>query len=465
MSSRPNDDLFQNSTMSFGEHLEELRGALFRSVIGIAIGFLLGLLMARHVVRMIETPLKNGLRAHYAALSVEKLEAGEYGDTGPEQWSLLTEERLVPQRITVDADSFRAELHRIFPDVIPQAPSVELPFTLDSLPLKSSNGLLKTWHSASQARRDSYLKELWNQLPADTQSQLAGRVDLETEFESTQQVLLQSLNDLAKTSPPTTALPYLQRLFPDESHGNYFRGQLTAAEETASDASLNLNRQLMQAGFRGFLKAPTPETLELTTWQPIDVDVQALSVHEPFMVFIKAAVILGLIFSSPWVFYQIWMFVAAGLYPQERNLVYKFMPISFGLFIAGAALAFFFVFEPVLDFLFQFNRMLHINAEPRITDWLSFVLILPLGFGVSFQLPLVMVLLERIGIFTIENYVTNWRIAVLVIFVLSMFLTPADPISMLLMAVPLTGLYFGGIWLCRSIGTAPRSPIGAGYDP
>ena len=76
-----------------------------------------------------------------------------------------------------------------------------------------------------------------------------------------------------------------------------------------------------------------------------------------------------------------------------------------------------------------------------------------------------MVLLERIGIFTIDNYLKNWRIAVLVIFFISMLLTPADPISMLLMAIPLTGLYFGGILLCRRLHAQPRSPVGAGYDP
>jgi sec-independent protein translocase protein TatC len=72
-----------------------------------------------------------------------------------------------------------------------------------------------------------------------------------------------------------------------------------------------------------------------------------------------------------------------------------------------------------------------------------------LGFGISFQLPLVMLFLERIGIFTVRSYVTRWRVSVLVIFVLSMVCTPGDPYSMLLMACTLTVLYFGGILLCR----------------
>ncbi len=272
------------------------------------------------------------------------------------------------------------------------------------------------------------------------------------------------LDQLTRSFDPQEAKPFLEQLFPEKPYREYFAQQLKN-QHLSSSAGNNLTRQFMLAAFRNQLQEPRPETVELTTWQAVDVDVQALSVHEPFMIFIKAALVLGLVISSPWVFYQIWLFVAAGLYPQEKNLVYRFMPISLGLFLAGSSLAFFFVFEPVLDFLFQFNRMLNINAEPRITDWMSFVLILPLGFGISFQLPLVMVLLERIGVFTVENYLTNWRIAVLIIFVLSMFLTPADPMSMLLMAIPLTGLYFGGIWLCQNVKATPRSPVGAGYDP
>ncbi|MFH1924413.1 MAG: twin-arginine translocase subunit TatC, partial [Planctomycetota bacterium] len=82
------------------------------------------------------------------------------------------------------------------------------------------------------------------------------------------------------------------------------------------------------------------------------------------------------------------------------------------------------------------------------------VLILPLGFGIAFQLPLVMLFLQRIGVFDVETYLSKWRIAILVIAVLSMLLTPADPGSMMMMAIPLTVLYFGGILLCHFM---PRS--------
>jgi sec-independent protein translocase protein TatC len=104
-----------------------------------------------------------------------------------------------------------------------------------------------------------------------------------------------------------------------------------------------------------------------------------------------------------------------------------------------------------------------IDPDPRISDWLTFVLILPLGFGIGFQLPLVMLFLERIGIFNVAAYVKHWRISVLVICVLSMILTPSDPYSMILMAVPLVCLYFLGIAMCRMMARR-TTPFGERID-
>ena len=78
--------------------------------------------------------------------------------------------------------------------------------------------------------------------------------------------------------------------------------------------------------------------------------------------------------ASPYVFYQIWTFVAAGLYPHEKNYVFLYLPISILLFVGGASLAFLFVFDPVLDFLFLFNKGMNADFDPRIGEWLGFVL-------------------------------------------------------------------------------------------
>jgi sec-independent protein translocase protein TatC len=103
----------------------------------------------------------------------------------------------------------------------------------------------------------------------------------------------------------------------------------------------------------------------------------------------------------------------------------------------------------VLDYLLAFNEWLGLDPDPRISEWMSFVLVLPVGFGLGFQLPLVMLFLARIGIFDAAAYASQWRMAVLVICVVSALLTPADPYSMLFLAAPLCLLYFGGVAICR----------------
>ena len=166
------------------------------------------------------------------------------------------------------------------------------------------------------------------------------------------------------------------------------------------------------------------------------------------MIWMKSGIFTGLVIASPWVFFQIWAFIAAGLYPTEQRYIYFFLPVSLILFFSGVCLAFFFVFQPVLDFLFSFNARMGISPQPRINDWLSFVMFLPLGFGIAFQLPLVMLFVNRIELVTIETFTGNWRVAVVAIFALAMLLTPADPVSMVMLAVPLTLLYFLGVFLC-----------------
>jgi sec-independent protein translocase protein TatC len=236
--------------------------------------------------------------------------------------------------------------------------------------------------------------------------------------------------------------------------------------ELSENDSRRFNRLLLTAAFPGYVGPPRVRLVDLPFWTPIDIKVQSLGAQEAFMIWMKAAFIVGLVISAPWVFLKIWQFVAAGLYPHEKHYIYLYLPVSLLLFFGGAALAFFFVFQPVLSFLFSFNKSMNIDPDPRISEWLSFVLFLPLGFGISFQLPLVMLFLQRIGIFTVEMYIAKWRIAILAIFVISMVLTPADPISMMLMACPLSVLYFGGLAMCKWMprGRNPYSDLQT-YEP
>ena len=182
-------------------------------------------------------------------------------------------------------------------------------------------------------------------------------------------------------------------------------------------------------------------------------------VEEAFMTYIKVSMVSGFVLASPWVFFQLWLFVAAGLFPHERKHVYTYLPMSLGLFFVGALFCFYFVFPIVLDFLISFNSWIGVELQPRLSDYISFVLMLPVMFGISFPLPMVMLFLERIGMITVQAYIENWRMAVLVIAIASMLLTPSDPQSMLLMMFPLVFLYIAGIQLCRFQSKATADPL------
>ncbi len=123
----------------------------------------------------------------------------------------------------------------------------------------------------------------------------------------------------------------------------------------------------------------------------------SLTVTEPVTVYFKVSAYCGLVLASPWIAYQLWMFVAAGLYPHEKRLVHVNLPLSIGLFLGGVALCEFVVLPAGVDYLMSFNDWLGYEPELRLSDWLGFALLMPLVFGLAFQTPLVMVFLERIG--------------------------------------------------------------------
>jgi sec-independent protein translocase protein TatC len=180
----------------------------------------------------------------------------------------------------------------------------------------------------------------------------------------------------------------------------------------------------------------------------IDQSLISLGPLETITVYFLVCLVTGLVLVSPWVFYQGWAFVAAGLYRHERHYVKKYLPISLGLFLTGVFLCFGLVLPLTLGFLLEFNVWLGVAATYRLSEWMSFATILPLVFGIAFQTPLVMLFLERVGILTIDDFKAKRKISILVITIAAAILTPGqDPISMTLLAVPMILLYELGILL------------------
>ena len=363
------EDYFKDTTMTFGEHLEELRACLVKAVFGLVIGVAIGLFFGRWIVGVIEHPLEAALSRYYEDVAVTKYK--EFLEVqkkigAPMPYTEKQVERLVRKKHLI------YDVHQVDVDQF----------------------------------RNALSGPVAGELPGEA---TAGGVE---------------------SAPTATNQDTRQPTEQDAS------ADKSSSGEPASDEEV-----------------PDPKFVTIFLWHAIADDPRispkVFSATEGFMIWFKAAFVFGIVLSSPWIFWQIWSFVAAGLYPHEKKYVHLFLPCSLGLFFLGAATAYLFVFEPVLKFLFDYSGWLGFDIDPRISEWMSFVIFLPLGFGISFQLPLVMLFLERIGIFNTQAYLGHWRIAILVIFILSAVLTPADPYSIFFMAVPLTLLYFGGIFLCR----------------
>ncbi len=345
-------DLFDDTSMSFGDHLEELRYYMIRALAGLFVVCIITLSFGNYMVAIVRSPIDKALMRH--GLLEHKVD-----DVGTESFFERFE---------------------------------------------------KWWNQPTEDEQEKQKNEMHARLNGE-------RVEVEISTEDLLAALHQAIPDQ----------------FPGPPRKRVEKGT-TDADEPAESVRLSLRAPEFSI-FRDVVKNIN---------RPVTLNVQ-----EAFMTFVKVSVVSGLIFSSPWLFYNAWMFVAVGLYPHERKFVYVYGTMSLVLFLVGAIFCFYLVFPFVLDFLLAFNTWLGVQPQIRLSEWVSFAVFLPMMFGVSFQLPLVMVFLNRLGVFSEDVYRENRRIAILVISALSMLLTPSDPSSMLLMMFPLIFLYEFGIWLCK----------------
>jgi sec-independent protein translocase protein TatC len=209
------------------------------------------------------------------------------------------------------------------------------------------------------------------------------------------------------------------------------------------------------------VQAPLDQTIALVSGAG-NMDrsaVISLAPLETITILFLVCTITGLVITSPWVFYQIWAFVAAGLYRHERHYVLKFLPVSLGLFLAGVFLCFFGVLPVTLRFLLEINVWLNIEPTLRLSEWMGFATILPLVFGICFQTPLVMLFLERVGILQAEDFRKKRKFAILIMVVVAALVTPGpDVFSQCMLAVPMIALYELGILLMGRGKSKARPP-------
>lgn len=182
-----------------------------------------------------------------------------------------------------------------------------------------------------------------------------------------------------------------------------------------------------------------------------------------FFVPMKVTMMVALVIALPIVLYQIWAFVAPGLYQHEKKLILPLVGSSYTLFLAGMAFAYFLVFPTIFRVMAHYNAPLGAEMSTDIDNYLSFALTTFLAFGVTFEVPIVVMLLVRMGFLTIKKLKEIRPYVIVGAFVVSAVVTPPDVFSQLMLAVPLIVLYEAGIIAAR-LFIKPR-PAAGDADP
>lgn len=184
----------------------------------------------------------------------------------------------------------------------------------------------------------------------------------------------------------------------------------------------------------------------------------ATSVISPFLVPVKITLMAAFLIALPVVLYQVWAFVAPGLYTHEKKLVLPLVISSTLLFFLGVAFCYFFVFGKVFTFIQGFAPK-SVSAMPDIEAYLSFVLTMFIAFGAAFEVPVVVVVLARMGLVTIEKLKAFRAYFVVLAFIVAAVLTPPDVVSQLALAIPMVLLYEVGILAAQVFNKHTQAPV------
>ena len=208
-----------------------------------------------------------------------------------------------------------------------------------------------------------------------------------------------------------------------------------------------------------FLAAPLLHAL------PEGTKMIATGVITPFMVPMKVTALVAFMVALPYVLFQAWAFIAPGLYEHEKKLALPIVVLSTVLFLLGVAFCYYFVFGKVFAFINDFAPK-SITPAPDIEAYFSFVITMFLAFGVTFEIPIVVILLVRFGVVGVDKLKEARPYVIVGAFVVSAVVTPPDVLSQFMLAVPMCLLYEAGLIFSRFVATRPktaepeRSPLG-----
>jgi len=184
----------------------------------------------------------------------------------------------------------------------------------------------------------------------------------------------------------------------------------------------------------------------------------ATGVVTPFLVPVKVTLMVAFVIALPVVLYQVWAFVAPGLYAHEKKFVLPLVVTSTLLFILGIAFSYFFVFNTVFKFIAQFAPK-SITPAPDIEQYLSFVMTMFVAFGVTFEVPVIVIVLARFGIVPLETMRNARPYVIVAAFIVAAVVTPPDVLSQVMLAVPLCLLFEVGLVVARFVKPKPEADV------
>jgi sec-independent protein translocase protein TatC len=231
----------------------------------------------------------------------------------------------------------------------------------------------------------------------------------------------------------------------------------SAAEDTFISHLVELRNRIMKASTGVllifgilFLAWPGPAAIYDFVAQPMiaslpaNAKMIATGVITPFLVPMKVTLLVAFVIALPWVLYQLWAFVAPGLYAHEKRLIAPLIISSSVLFLVGVGFCYFFVFGKVFRFINDFAPK-SIAVAPDIENYIDFVMTMCLAFGMTFEVPIVVIVLVRMGLVSLEKLKSIRPYVIVGAFVIAAIVTPPDIMSQLFLAVPLCLLYEVGL--------------------
>lgn len=198
-----------------------------------------------------------------------------------------------------------------------------------------------------------------------------------------------------------------------------------------------------------YLAEPIIRFIQLDNKEFENITLNAFKPGDPLKVYLEVTFVIALIFTSPVILYQLWAFVAPGLYETERKATLKYIPYSFVLFMVGLLFSYFIIFPNIMRFMMNLSEKLDIQQTIGISEYFSFLFKLVIPFGFIFQLPVITLFLSRIGILSPELMVKFRKYSYFVLFVIAVLIAPPDIISYILLSIPLFVLYEISIFIAK----------------